>query len=58
MSELTNRLRYMALALCLSLVAFLMAACGGNESATQVLLRLSKPQRRQPGPLLPFPSHP
>ena len=57
MSELTNRLRYMALALCLSLAAFLMAACGGDESATQAPTS-QQPQRRQPGPLLPFPSHP
>ena len=35
MSELTNRLNWLALALCLSLAAFLSAACGGNESATQ-----------------------
>ena len=35
MSELTNRLRYMALALCLSMGAALVVACGGDESATR-----------------------
>ena len=58
MSVFTSRLSWLALALCLSVVAVMLAACGGDESQPPVLLRLSKPQRHLSGPLLPFPNHP
>ena len=35
MSVFTSRLSWFALALCLSVVAVMLAACGGDESATR-----------------------